>query len=114
MRPEQVERLAKIEEELVDIFTTECQPKKWPGMESSQERGDRYWHKKNALSTLQLVNRIQSVLRDARPEGGAGDGGKAEPRPDDEGRDPADIEREAAALEKKGVAILKRHAKKGS
>lgn len=113
MRPEQVERLAKIEEDLVDIFTTECEPKKWPGMASAQERGDRYWHKKNALSTLQLVNRIQSVLRDARPGGAAEDPPKGEPRPDGE-RDPEEIEQEAAALEKKGVAILKRHAKKGS
>lgn len=114
MRPEQVERLAKIEEDLVDIFTTECEPKKWPGMASVQERGDRYWHKKNALATLQLVGRIQTVLRDARPDSGAGEAPKGDLRPDGEGRDPDEIEREAAALEKKGVAILKRHAKKGS
>lgn len=112
MRPEQIEKLVSLEEELVDVYIHECQPKKWPGMKKAADRGDRYWHKKNALATLTLVGRIQTVLRDARTDGGAGGGeGKVgEPkRPDDTH---IDIEAEAAALEKQGVAVLKRHAKR--
>lgn len=110
MRPEQISRLTEIEEQLVDIFVVEAETKKWPGMDTPQSRGDRYWHKKNALATLTLVGRIQTVLRDIRTSEGGGDkeksAGEVEPE--------RSIEQEAAALEKQGVALLRKHrAKKG-
>jgi hypothetical protein len=110
MRPEQVTALVALEEQLVDLFSAECKPGEWPDMKTVQSRGDRYWHKKNALATLTLVGRIQTVLRDARTDGGAaGEEGKGEPR---SGDGEASIEREAAALEKQGVALLRRHEKR--
>jgi hypothetical protein len=109
MRPEQVTALVQLEEKLVDLFSAECKPDEWPDMETAQSRGDRYWHKKNALATLTLVGRIQTVLRDARTDGGAGtEGGKGEPeRAADE---PAEsIEKEAKRLEREGARVLKLH-----
>lgn len=111
MRSEQIDRLVAIEEELVDVFTNECKPKAWPTMRDVQSRGDRYWHKKNALATLTLVGRIQTVLRDARGDGGSGKEG--EPG-GGSGLDEEKLhEQEAARLEKIGVAVLKRHGLKG-
>ena len=109
LRPEQINRLVAIEEELVDVYIEECQPKKWPDTSNAQNRGDRYWFKKNALATLTLVGRIQTVLRDARGDG-SGAGEQKDPPPGQ--LDPAeDIEQEAARLEKQGVALLRKHAK---
>lgn len=108
MRPEQISKLTEIEEQLTDLFISEAEKKKWPGMETAQSRGDRYWHKKNALATLTLVGRIQTVLRDIR----TGDGGSEKPGTAAPEAAERSIEAEAAALEKQGVAILKRHAKK--
>lgn len=112
MRPEQVTSLVALEEELVDVFAKECKPAEWPGMDSKDDRGDRYWHKKNALATLTLVGRIQTVLRDARTDGGTEQTGKSDAP--DQDADEVSIEKEAAALEKQGVALLKRHAKRRS
>lgn len=107
MRPEQVTTLIALEEQLVEVFTEECTPKKWPGMEKAADRGDRYWHKKNALATLTLVGRIQTVLRDARGDAGAGADEKGKAKPSDDLDD--GLEAEAKALEKAGVTVLKRH-----
>lgn len=109
MRPEQIAKLVTLEEELVDVFSTECKPKDWPGLATAQQRGDRYWHKKNALATLTLVGRIQTVLRDARTDGGTEKPKDEEPRG---GRDEESLEREAERLEAEGVAVLRRHEKK--
>lgn len=108
MRPEQITRLSEIEEALTDIFIAESQVKKWPGMKTAAERGDRYWHKKNALATLTLVGRIQTVLRDIR----TGDGGEKKPGADTPPEEPESLEAEAARLEKQGVALLRKHGKK--
>lgn len=111
MRPEQVTSLVALEEQLVDVFADECKPGEWPTMKDVQSRGDRYWHKKNALATLTLVGRIQTVLRDARTDGGTEKHGNDKNEPADPERDES-IEQEAARLEKQGVALLKRHAKR--
>jgi len=108
VRPEQIERLVRLEEQLVDVFGEECQPATWPDTSTAQNRGDRYWFKKNALATLTLVGRIQTVLRDARGDGGSGEqpqDPKALP-PAGDGIEEESIEKEAARLEKSGVALL--------
>ena len=108
MRPEQVTKLAEIEEHLVDLFITEAESAKWPGMETKEARGDRYWHKKNALATLTVVTRIQTVLREIRTGDESGKGKPSAPEAEEES-----IEQEAARLEKQGVALLnRRRAKK--
>ncbi len=108
MRPEQIKRLADIEEQLVDVFAAECKPEEWPTMEDKASRGDRYWHKKNALATLAIVGRIQTVLRDVRAGDGTGD--KAPPKDDEEGDETR--QQEAERLAKQGIALLERHRKR--
>lgn len=57
MRPDQIERLQKLTEDLADVFLTEAEPCNWPGHGEDmstwtpQIRGDRHWTKKNAMGT---------------------------------------------------------------
>ena len=57
MRPDQIQRLQDLSEKLADTFLMEADPGEWPGGAvgpadlTQQERGDRYWCKKNAMAT---------------------------------------------------------------
>lgn len=57
MRPDQLARLNDLSEKLADTFLTEADPDEWAGGSklpadlTQQERGDRYWCKKNAMAT---------------------------------------------------------------
>jgi len=108
MRPEQIKQLADIEEQLVDVFVEECKPEGWPMMEDKESRGDRYWHKKNAIATLTIVGRIQTVLRDVRTT--EGDSGGKTPPNDDEGDETH--QQEAERLARQGITLLERHRKR--
>jgi hypothetical protein len=114
VRPDQIKVLTEIEEKLIDVFTTECKPADWPGMENDKKRNERYWVKKNALATLRLVGQIDHLLRDIvradRPED-VPEAGKAKRKP--EAGDDA-IAREAASLERRGKAVLRQHGVKVS
>lgn len=115
MRQDQYERLQAIEEELLDVFFVEAKPADWPGHGkklaelTQQERGDLYWIKKNAASSLALAQRV-GVLIGRVQMSGAGTTPPAGP-PDGDGMDGeaadatrsldaeiATAEREAAAL----------------
>lgn len=71
MRADQIERLKELSEKLADVVLEEADPAEWPGAGmplaaiSQQERGDRYWCKKNAAATFALLERTQSLLTDA-------------------------------------------------
>lgn len=68
MKQEQFERLQALHEKLVDVFLDEADPDKWPGYGialatmDAKTRGDRYWSKKNAVATIALTQRIQSLV----------------------------------------------------
>ena len=68
MRPDQIERLKDLQEKLADVVLEEADPDKWPGAGqpmasiSQQERGDRYWCKKNAAATFALLERTTATL----------------------------------------------------
>lgn len=57
MRKDQAARLQELSEQLADAFILEADPTEWPGNGRApadlmhQERGDRYWCKKNAMAT---------------------------------------------------------------
>ena len=71
MREDQIARLTDLSEKLADVVLEEADPDEWPGAGmplaaiSQQERGDRYWCKKNAAATFALLERTQSLLTDA-------------------------------------------------
>jgi len=57
MRPDQLQRIRDLSEQLADTFIAEADPGEWsgdgkaPADLTQQERGDRYWCKRNAMAT---------------------------------------------------------------
>lgn len=114
MRADQLEKLRRIQEDVADVFIAEADPKTWPGMETRDARGDRYWHKKNASASLQLVGRIENLLalREGRSSGVPPGAQEA----DDEAGLASEIKaatKEAERLGREAVARLSKRAKAG-
>jgi hypothetical protein len=67
MRPDQRERLDELSEKLTDVVLDEADPDLWPGQGmhvgdmTQEQRGDRYWCKKNATASIALLLRVQQV-----------------------------------------------------
>lgn len=100
MRPDQLQRLQELSEKLADVVLEEADPAEWPGANmplaalSQQERGDRYWCKKNAAATFALLERTTSLLTDAKD--------LRNNRPEDD----ADMEKQIAAKEREASKLL--------
>jgi hypothetical protein len=68
MRPDQIERLADLQERLLDVFLNEADPENWSGAGkvgakmSQQERGDRHWDKKSAASTMVVLSGVDRLI----------------------------------------------------
>ncbi|MEQ6971045.1 hypothetical protein [Pectobacterium polaris] len=96
-------RLTVLSDKLTDTVLTEADPDNWPGagktinQHTKDERGDRYWFKKNAAATLTLLTKVHSLIGMHTRGGSPNDGGG-----DDEafglGQQVAKAEREAAAI----------------
>lgn len=108
MREDQLEKLQALSEELTDVFLFEANPKEWPGHGvlpkdlTQEDRGDRYWSKKNAVATMAIVVRIESLTaRLVNPRG----------KDADDGED-ASIDKDIAEAEKEAKkmveAVMKR------
>lgn len=93
MTPAQIAKLNALTDKLVDVVVVEADPDNWTGGNllpealSRDERGDRYWCKKNAAATLAVLTRVESLTQRA----GASSGGA---------EDDPDVSREIAAAEK--------------
>lgn len=107
MRTDQYAKLQSLSEKLTDVVVDELNPDAWPGAGQPLEkltrddRGDRYWCKKNAAATLSLLTKMQSLL------------GLIERRaPDPNATAPAeehdDLDDEIKAAEKEAAKILKK------
>lgn len=100
MRPDQMQRLAELSEKLADVVLEEADPAEWPGAGvplasmTKEERGDRYWCKKNAAATFALLERTSSMLTDAK------DLRNNRPEEDD------DLEKQIAAKEREASKLL--------
>lgn len=98
MRADQIERLKALSEKLADVVLFEADPDTWPGAGqktadmTQQERGDRYWSKKNAAATFALLQRTESLVVDSQLPG----------RPDM----PPDLEAEVKKAEKMAAKAL--------
>src|SRR3546814_11479219 len=89
MREDQYTRLLDLEEKLTEQFLAEADPVNWsadgltPKDMSKDQRGDRYWCKKNAVATIALTIRIGSLVGAiprpgaVSPPAGAGEGAEA-------------------------------------
>lgn len=111
MRADQYEKLQALTERLTDVFLTEADPDKWPGVGiepnqwDQQTRGDRYWNKKNAAATLTVLMKTTNLIgviqqRSAAPGADADPAAVQEGKPEEDSLD-ADIraaEKEATKL----------------
>lgn len=105
MRQDQYEKLQALSEKLTDVFLSEADPDNWPGSGwnpaqlTKEQRGDRYWSKKNAVATLSIITKVAQLTTVIQESSNAGTG--AANVVDDEGGLDADIlqaEKEAAKL----------------
>ena len=67
MREDQYLELKQLGEQLIDVALDELNPNNWSGAGrklselSRDDRGDRYWSKKNAGQTLTIIIKMQSL-----------------------------------------------------
>lgn len=119
MRPDQIARLLDLQERLADVVLEEADPAEWPGAGipladmSKEDRGNRYWSKKNAAATFALLERTTSTIERTHPAG-------TPPKEveDDMDKQIAQREREAEAMLGKALSKAKKaafddHAPKG-
>lgn len=83
MREDQLQRLRDLQEKLADRFLLEADPDEWSGAGkaprdmTTQERGDAYWMKKNAMATGGVLRFVTEALAKPAPPAGGGEGGGA-------------------------------------
>lgn len=109
MRDDQIVRLQALSEDLAEVVIQEVDPNTWPGAGkpladiTQEERGNRYWSKKNAAATMTLllkVVNITGVLNRQKP----GDPDSAQ----------AELDQELAAAEREAQSIIERLQKSGN
>lgn len=110
MRDDQITRLQALSERLGEVVITEVDPNNWPGAEkvpvelTQQERGDRYWCKKNAAATMTLLLKVVNI---------AGIMNRQKPAPD-AGNAIDELDGELASAEREAQAIIERMQKAGN
>ncbi len=99
-------RLSLLSDQLTDTVLIEADPDNWPGAgkaidkHTKQERGDRYWFKKNAAATLTLLTKVHTLIG-IHTRGGT---------PTAEGEDDDDfgLGQKVAAAQREAAAIIER------
>lgn len=95
MREDQRKRLKQLSENLVEVVLVEADPTQWSGGEklpkdlTKEERGDRYWCKRNAAATMSIVMKAEALLAHYQ------DPGKKPPSEDDLDDEIGNAEKEA-------------------
>ena len=114
MRQDQFDKLLEIQERLIDAALIEADPQNWhgeglkPNEMTRDTRGDRYWCKKNAVATISLVMRINSLsdqVRRASETPPAPDGTQPAGGITDEAKE---LETEVADCEEEAKKLLRR------
>jgi hypothetical protein len=68
IRQDQFEKLQTLSEKLADVVLTDADPENWVGNGlapkdlTQQERGDAYWCRKMAVSTLSVMMRVEHLV----------------------------------------------------
>lgn len=103
MRPDQLQRLQELSEKLADSFLLEADPGEWPGDAKApadltkQERGDRYWCKKNAMATGGVLRFTMDILAKQAPPDPAKPGDPVEE---------SDLDRQIKEAERKATKAM--------
>lgn len=106
MREDQRQRLADLEEKLVEVFLDEADPDNWPGaglppnQMEQKTRGDRYWSKKNAAATMVLLGGVGKLTENTK--GALGRDPYSEP----------ELDKQISSAEAKAQALVERVVKK--
>lgn len=109
MRDDQIVRLQALSERLGEVVIEEVDPHKWPGAGKAladltqEERGNRYWSKKNAAASMTLLLKVVNI---------AGIMNRQKPAPD-AGHAIDELDGELAAAEREAQAIIDRMQKGG-
>ncbi|WP_338576313.1 hypothetical protein V6L78_13195 [Pseudomonas canadensis] len=109
MRDDQITRLQALSESLGEVVIHEVDPANWPGGTkkpgelTQQERGDRYWSKKNAAATMTLLLKVVNIT---------GVLGKQKPGKDDDAAQ--ELDGELAAAEREAQSIIDRMQRAGN
>lgn len=107
MRDDQITRLQALSERLGEVVINEVDPNNWPGDGKTpaeltqEERGNRYWCKKNAAATMTLLLKVVNI---------AGVMNRQKPAPD-AGHAIDELDGELAAAEREAQAIIDRMQK---
>ncbi len=110
MRDDQLQMLKELSEKLADAFILEADPDNWPGAGklpidmTQEERGDRYWCKKDAAATATLLNK--AITLQIRPEAHMAGASSASNDEDDQ------LDKLIKEAEKKGRAQLVKFQKR--
>lgn len=110
MRDDQITRLQALSERLGEVVINEVDPRNWPGDGKTpaeltqEERGNRYWCKKNAAATMTLLLKVVNI---------AGVMNRQKPAPD-AGHAIDELDGELAAAEREAQAIIERMQKAGN
>lgn len=103
-------RLTALSDKLTNVVIEEADPDNWSGSKkpvkelTKDERGDRYWDKKNAAASLTLLIKVHSLI------GMQSRGATGENVDDDD----FGLAQQVAKAEKEAAAIIERVMKKGS
>lgn len=109
MRDDQITRLQALSERLGEVVISEVDPHQWPGADKAladltqQERGDRYWCKKNAAATLTLLLKVVNISGILNKQ-----------KPGDDGSEGKELDGELMAAEREAQAIIERLQKGGN
>lgn len=105
-------RLTELSDRLTDVLLAEADPDNWPGAGkkvselTKDERGDRYWDKKNAAGTMTLLIKVHSLIG-MQTRGGTPTESK------DGSEEDFELGQQVSKAEKEAAAILERIMKKG-
>ncbi|EBA9761392.1 hypothetical protein CFJ40_03880 [Salmonella enterica] len=103
-------RLTNLSDKLTNVVIEEADPDNWSGSKkpvkelTKDERGDRYWDKKNAAASLTLLIKVHSLIG-IQTRGATGENA------DDD--DDFGLAQQVAKAEKEAAAIIERVMKKG-
>lgn len=111
MRDDQYVRFKKLAEDLVEVVIGELNPETWSGAGqtlaemSKEDRGDRYWAKKNANQTLTIVIKMQALAGMVER---ANRGSEEQPLTEEGETAADDLDKRMKAAERQAASILKR------
>lgn len=106
MREDQAQRLAEIDELLVEQFISEADPRNWPGFGklpadlTREERGDAHWTRKSAVGTAATLRTLHDLVDRHM--------GNQSKDPDTQGERDADLDKHINRYEKDAAKLLEK------